>query len=396
MNIQQYELADGTKKWVLKGAYIGTDVITGKQIRSTIRGRTQREVRQKLALKIREFEDNDGTKIAKVKIKNCNELIDLYLEHYKESGIKIATYNQISKKINKHIRPLIGDIKLDKLSHTLIDIQVTEFKKQIKNKLKNYNTELAYMKAIFKFAVGKEYLKSNPMANISTSKDKKDKSSSAEKQIRYYQKSQINGIINTLELKLKTNSIHYLAFVTYIKILLLTGARPSEQLALNWSDIDFKNSTMNIAKTISDNGRIVGTPKSDAGFRKITLDDLAIVTLKQWQQSLYDRCLALGIKKPNTVFYNVVKDKYYLYDTMLDWYNDFCIENDIPYLGGLHCFRHTHATMYVASGGDFKTLQARLGHEDISMTMNLYADALPEIERKATENAINFMFSERS
>ena len=47
--------------------------------------------------------------------------------------------------------------------------------------------------------------------------------------------------------------------------------------------------------------------------------------------------------------------------------------------------------MYIASGGDFKTLQARLGHEDLTMTMNLYAKALPEVERKAVDNAILFM-----
>ena len=63
----------------------------------------------------------------------------------------------------------------------------------------------------------------------------------------------------------------------------------------------------------------------------------------------------------------------------------------IVYLNGLHCFRHTHATMDVAAGGDFKTLQTRLGHSDISMTMNLYANALPEIERKAVENTLIFM-----
>ena len=49
--------------------------------------------------------------------------------------------------------------------------------------------------------------------------------------------------------------------------------------------------------------------------------------------------------------------------------------------------------MYVAAGGDFKTLQARLGHENISITMDLYANALPEIERKAVENTLKFMIT---
>lgn len=70
---------------------------------------------------------------------------------------------------------------------------------------------------------------------------------------------------------------------------------------------------------------------------------------------------------------------------------DFCKNTGIPYLNGLHCFRHTHATMYVNAGVDYRMLQERLGHEDISMTMNVYAKALPENKRTALDNVVAFM-----
>lgn len=62
MNIQLYETKDGNKKYILKGAYIGTDSLTGGQVRTTIRGKSEREVRRKCEIKIREFEDNGFTK----------------------------------------------------------------------------------------------------------------------------------------------------------------------------------------------------------------------------------------------------------------------------------------------------------------------------------------------
>jgi len=396
MNIKEYQKQDGSKGYKLNGAYIGIDSVTGEQVRTSIRGKSKAEIKRKLALKIREFEDNGSTKQAKVKIKTCNELIDLWLEYYKDSGIRTATYKQINLKINKHVRPLIADIKLDKLSHTLMAIKVTEFKKQIKGKLESYNTELAYMKAIFNFGVEKEFIKSNPMANIRTGKDKQDKSqdkAKRKKQIKYYNKEQIKKILDGFQPLVDSNSINDIVFVTYHKLLLFTGARASELLALEWSDIDFKAKTMSIDKTLSDAGKRIELPKTDTGIRTIELDQMAIDTLKQWQNLLYENCLKFGISKPVIVFYNISRQTNYLYAFLRLKYKNFCSKHDIPYLNGLHCFRHTHATMYVASGGDFKTLQARLGHEDISMTMNLYANALPEIERKAVENTLKFMIT---
>ena len=394
MKTKQYEKKDGSKGYVLTGAYIGTDAITGKQVRNTIRGKNEKEIRRKLEQKIREFEANGNTKIEKVKIKDCNELIDLWLEQYRDSGIRDATYILIKRRIDKHIRPILADTRLDKLSTSLMRDKVTEFKKNIKGKLQDYSVVLSRMKAILQYGVEQELLQSNPMANIKTGMDKKDKSvNKAKDKVRYYDKSQITQILKALQPYLEVDNMCDAAFCTYIKLLLLTGARTSELLALNWTDIDFNKEIMNINKTITNQGKDIGTPKSDAGIRKIELDETAIATLKKWRTLVFENCLKYGTGKPSMVFYNHVKDTNYSYEFLRRKYAIFCNDNNIPYLEGLHCFRHTHATMYVASGGDFKTLQARLGHEDIKMTMNLYADALPEAQREAIENTVKYMLT---
>jgi len=392
MKIKQYETKDGNKRYILKGAYLGTDSLTGEQVRTTVRGKSEREVRRKYELKIREFEDGGSTKKKKLDIKKGSELIDMWLEYYIDSGIRASTYNVISYKINKHIRPLIGNDKLDELTPRLMSIKVAKFKKDIKGKLKDYDTVLAYMRTILQYGVDQEFLQSNPMSNIKTGKDKKDKSTEKkDKKLRHYDKEQISHIFTALESYTKTGSINDVAFATYIKVLLFTGARVNEILALNWSDINFNKRTMTIDKTISNEGKDIETPKTDAGIRTIELDEMTVSVLKNWRRILYEKCLQFGIKKPNVVFYNISKQNNYRYTSLKARYKTYCKNNDIPYLGGLHAFRHTHATMYVASGGDFKTLQARLGHEDITMTMNLYAKSLPEIERKAVDKAILFM-----
>jgi integrase len=39
----------------------------------------------------------------------------------------------------------------------------------------------------------------------------------------------------------------------------------------------------------------------------------------------------------------------------------------------IHDTRHAHATLLVAAGVDVKTIQARLGHASLAMTLGLYA-----------------------
>ncbi len=48
LNIKEYKTKSGEIRYILRGAYIGTDVLTGKQVRTDVRGRTKKDVKTKL------------------------------------------------------------------------------------------------------------------------------------------------------------------------------------------------------------------------------------------------------------------------------------------------------------------------------------------------------------
>lgn len=52
---------------------------------------------------------------------------------------------------------------------------------------------------------------------------------------------------------------------------------------------------------------------------------------------------------------------------------------------GFHLFRHTHASLMLNAGANWKELQTRLGHKSISTTMDTYAELAP----KKIQNAVN-------
>ena len=45
LNIKEYKTKSGEVRYILRGAYIGTDVLTGKQIKTDIRGRTKKTLK---------------------------------------------------------------------------------------------------------------------------------------------------------------------------------------------------------------------------------------------------------------------------------------------------------------------------------------------------------------
>ena len=55
-----------------------------------------------------------------------------------------------------------------------------------------------------------------------------------------------------------------------------------------------------------------------------------------------------------------------------------------------HGLRHTSATLLIASKQDVRTVSSRLGHAQASTTMNIYAHALQDTDRKAV-NALENM-----
>lgn len=49
----------------------------------------------------------------------------------------------------------------------------------------------------------------------------------------------------------------------------------------------------------------------------------------------------------------------------------------------LHDLRHTHATLLLKMGINLKVVSERLGHRDASTTLNIYAHALPGMQKEA-------------
>jgi integrase len=154
-------------------------------------------------------------------------------------------------------------------------------------------------------------------------------------------------------------------------LLLLTGLRPGEALGLRWEDVDLRAATLAVRRSVTWAGKEwhVGKPKSKSGERVLSLPSLALHLLERLPR---DSVHLFWRERPPTP------------KQMSDLMRQLCEKASIS-PAPPHHLRHAHASALAALGMDVKTLQRRLGHASASVTLDVYAYALGEMDRRAAE-----------
>nr|DAF83200.1 MAG TPA: Integrase [Caudoviricetes sp.] len=161
-------------------------------------------------------------------------------------------------------------------------------------------------------------------------------------------------------------------------LMMETGLRVGECLALTWDDILWERRALSIYKTVirltnRHRMEIQNGAKSFSSNRTIPLSTNALALLETLQATEGNRC--------NYIFH--ARDGLPMsYEALRYQIQIACAEAGAPYLGQ-HVFRHTFATNCYNRGCDVKILSKLLGHADVSVTYNVYihlfGDALEEM-----------------
>lgn len=177
------------------------------------------------------------------------------------------------------------------------------------------------------------------------------------------------------------------------RIALATGMRRGEVVGLTWGSVDLANGRIRVKQAVTVYQE-VKEPKSEAGKRVINIDAKTLDHLSAWKvrqrEELEKICLD---QTDDTPVCCSDTGGYINPHNMTHWWLSFTKANGFNGLK-LHELRHTQATQLVANGVDMKTVQRRLGHSTASLTMNLYAHALPENDRTAAD-MIGSLFSSK-
>ena len=190
-----------------------------------------------------------------------DEYFDLWLKE-QEGKIKARTLNRYAELIATHIKPSFEGIPIKKVTKDMIERYVAEYLQAQAGLADNSVLQImGVIKRAFKQAVIKGIIRVNPTLDISLKHRQKKIDAFTEREQRKLERFIISS-----------GRARYYG----ILIALYTGLRIGELLALTWDDVDMRNATLSISKTVG-NLRIskgqsnpyLGTPKTAAGVRVI-------------------------------------------------------------------------------------------------------------------------------
>lgn len=187
-----------------------------------------------------------------------------------------------------------------------------------------------------------------------------------------------------------------LQYRTAITLLLYSGMRRGELCGLEWQDIDFDNSLIDINKSslyLSGKGIFNDETKTDSSHRVIKVPPNVIELLRLHKREQNEVRMLTGSKWVNSGKIFVQWNGKPLHpDTLTGWFKKFIRKYNLPDIS-LHSLRHTNATLLIANGVNIRTVASRLGHANMTTTSNIYTHAIKTADEKAAdllENALNF------
>ncbi len=177
------------------------------------------------------------------------------------------------------------------------------------------------------------------------------------------------------------------------RLALFTGMRRGEMLALRWEDVDLQRSVLAVRQTYSrgGDGFVFGTPKSAAGRRSIALPRSLVTALHKHRVEQVEGRLKLGTsyQDQGLVFANPLGEPLHP-NTMTNQFKRLVVSAGVPLIR-IHDLRHTSATLMLANNIHPKIVQERLGHSDVSMTLNRYSHVTMDMQRDAADQMDTLM-----
>ena len=367
--------------------------------RKTIHG-TKKEAEVELAKFVTEVQNGlviDGKSL------KFSEFVDVWKRDYGSKELAPTTYKRYCRMLETRILPYFGHFYINKIRPTDImkfydllekDTQLVRKKGNNGSKTKkplSGKTILEHhrlLRAMLHRAVYWQLIVSNPAERVQPPKAKKPKRKS-------YDDEQTKILLENLE-KLTVEDTKYKVAII---LTIFTGVRLGELMGLEWQDVDFRNGIISINRSsqyLSDMGVFTKVPKIESSIREIAIPEFIISLLEEYKLWYEEQKSLYGELWTNSDRLFVQADGKPMHPSSISkWFVKYVGTIGLPVIN-FHGLRHTNASLLVAQNVDIAVVSARLGHAQISTTLDFYVHPLFSHNRKAGYALENLLLPTRS
>jgi integrase len=295
--------------------------------------------------------------------------------------VQTNTLQSYTDLINLYIIPKIGQIKVKELKTYHIQ---NVYDKMLKSGLGSRTVRYAHsvLNTGLKNAVNSELLSINPC-------DRCELPKLAKKEKEYLTLNQAKQFIEACR-EVENGLL--------CELLLLTGLRPSEALALRWTDIDTNNLTISIQRKViyklnGAGGYEFNKTKTAKSARMLPVEQDLLTRLLKHKKEQNKFILQKGekYKRLGLIFASEsgtpIQQRNFRRRTFTKILEKAGITSAItPY-----SLRHSFASLMLQNGENLKVIGDYLGHSSITITADTYSHVTPVMKRSASEN-LNLLF----
>ena len=353
----------------------GYDEKTGKRLIKNVLGKTQAEVKEKLAKAVAEAETVD---VRRADEYTLGTWLQTWYELYAKPHLRFSMAEYYRRGIELHITPRIRDIPLKKLTGRDLqwlykDLQEHGRLREAQNG-KQPGLSDSTIRGIHTMlhnaldrAVKERLIVRNPADDCVPPKIPKH-------EMKILPPEQIKSYLTAADQR---------GVLPMFYLELATGLRKGEIAALLWSDYDAQTQTTHVTKQhLFYNGQgTVSPPKSSTSVRYVSIPEEAAKLLEQEHE-----------KHPKNpyMFPSPVTGEMYHPDAIVKIHRKICKDIGLEHVR-FHDLRHSFATTALQCGVDVKTVSTMLGHSSAGFTLNVYTHSTSRMQQEAARTVGNAM-----
>lgn len=315
---------------------------------------------------------------------SLTDFIRQYVEIKKED-FSYGYMRNIVSHANNNIIPYLGNMQVQDINSLTISkwLSLLVKKKLAKQTIKCVR---ATLHAIMEYAVfPAQLISSNPVIHIPLPKNMPDS-------VYPHTAIKPSDFVRIIEQLGEYSPAGIVAMLQYH-----CGLRIGEAMGLTWDRVDLAAGTLTVDRQVTAAQMRFVPPKTNSSIRTIVMPSILLAYLRSLRQSQLEDRMRAGVNYVNVFTdaegnvhhslgrvpegYDIVQPvvlnsmgRLYRYNTIRQHFSNVGFSS--------HSLRHSHATLLAEGGAPFADIAARLGHSNISTTMNIYTHNTAAMQKK--------------